>query len=307
MDQLEVRLGEYNLSSNNEPQEHQDHRVQSVRIHPRYDNVSLTNDIAILTLSDEVRNGISISPICLPSERENFASQSCVVTGWGNRQAVLKEFFVECLNEETCIDRLRATKLGHNYQLDPSFFCAQSTDQSSCLIDGGGPLVCRRRDSSYAIVGLLSWSVDDYSPDVYVRVQQFLDFLNSRDQGSSTTTSRTSRATSSSSSSSSVPTTTSTSVHETTHISQQTTQGQEQQEQQEQQTGQGEEGFKIHQTESGSSTTGHRQQETSTQVIEPTPAKPVPVPPIQENQDQNEVTGDKKGQAFAWASSYSSP
>lgn len=114
----------------------------------------------------------------MPSDRERFEARSCVVTGWGNRQPVLKEFYVECLGDDECIRRLRDTKLGSYYHLHHSFFCAQSRDQSSCLIDGGGPLVCRRKDDSYAIIGLLSWSVDEYSPDVYVRVQNFLDFLS---------------------------------------------------------------------------------------------------------------------------------
>lgn len=153
----------------------------------RYDNVTLTNDIAVISLVDSVQNKVHISPICLPNDRERFEARSCVVTGWGNRQPVLKEFYVECLADEDCINRLRSTKLGPYYHLHHSFFCAQSRDSSSCLIDGGGPLVCKRRDDSYAVIGLLSWSIDEYSPDVYVRVQNFIDFISEDGRTSSTT------------------------------------------------------------------------------------------------------------------------
>jgi len=191
-EQLDIRLGEYDLDKDNEPVAYEDFQVSSVRIHPKYDNVSLINDIAIVTLNKRVRNDIHISPVCIPKERESFESRSCVTTGWGNRQPVLKEFPVECIDDGDCSDRLRSSKLGPYYQLHQSFFCAQSRDSaSSCTIDGGGPLVCRRKDGSFALIGLLSWSVDDYSPDVYVRVQHFLNFINgqtSTSEGPQTTT-----------------------------------------------------------------------------------------------------------------------
>jgi len=191
-EQLDIRLGEYDLDKDNEPVSYEDFQVSSVRIHPRYDNISLINDIAIVTLNKRVRNDIHISPVCIPKERESFESRSCVTTGWGNRQPILKEFPVECIGDGDCSDRLRSSKLGPYYQLHQSFFCAQSRDSaSSCTIDGGGPLVCRRKDGSSALIGLLSWSVDDYAPDVYVRVQHFLNFINgqtSTSEGPQTTT-----------------------------------------------------------------------------------------------------------------------
>ena len=192
-EQIDVRLGEYDLEQENEPDTYEDHLVSNIRIHPKYDNNTLTNDIAVLTLADYVKNAVHISPVCLPSESEAFESNSCVTTGWGNRQPVLKEFFVDCLGDEECIHRLRLSKLGPYYHLHPSFFCAQSRDQTSCLIDGGGPLVCRRRDGSYAIIGLLSWSVDDNYPDMYVRVQQFLNWIQNDQVVSTTQVVRTTR------------------------------------------------------------------------------------------------------------------
>jgi secreted trypsin-like serine protease len=193
-EQIDVRLGEYDLEQEVEPDAFEDHQVSSIRIHPKYDNDTLTNDLAILTLVDYVKNAVHISPVCLPSESEAFESKSCVTTGWGNRQSVLKEFFVDCLGDEECSQRLHRSKLGPYYHLHPSFFCAQSRDQSSCLIDGGGPLVCRRRDSSYALIGLLSWSVDDNSPDMYVRVQQFLNWIQNDAVTTTTQTVRTTRS-----------------------------------------------------------------------------------------------------------------
>lgn len=281
--------------------------------------MTLNNDIAVLTLESEVRNAMHISPVCLPTEQENFGSQRCVVIGWGNRQAVLKELPVECLGDEACIERLRATKLGSSYQMHPSFFCAQSTDQSSCLIDGGGPLACRRRDGSYAVVGLLSWSVDDYSPDVYVRVQQLLDFIQRSQQETTSSTTRGGRATETAASSpppsasDSVPISPSTATlipSTTTTAGQPSPSGQPEVEVSSE--GEVEESAKpVPSEEPASPSIPTEQQQTSTtQVIEPPAVRPVPIPPVvvvDPEEDQNEVADEsKKGNAFAYSYSSSS-
>lgn len=122
-------------------------------------------------------NNVHISPVCLPSESETFNPGSCVVTGWGNRDPIPKESYVECLNDDDCQERLRRTKLGPYYNLDEGFLCGSSR-LGNCLVDGGGPLVCKRKDESYALIGLISWSVDVNSPEVYIRVQNYLEWIN---------------------------------------------------------------------------------------------------------------------------------
>lgn len=305
---IQVRLGEHNLtdSSQEEVYRHQDREVQSVRVHPQYDNVTLNNDIAVIRLSSEVGNTVHVSPVCVPRQQENFRSQRCAVIGWGNRQAVLKELPVECLGDEACLERLRATKLGPNYRLDPSFFCAQSTDQSSCLIDGGGPLACRRSDGSYAVVGLLSWSVDDYTPDVYTRVQQFTDFIQ-QSQQTTTTTTRGGRATETAAPPASVPMSTLTST--TTTIA--TEEPEEAEAQPEISQSEGSAVAVAVATATGQSSTSQQTEMTSTtQVIEPPAVRPVPMPPVvivDPEEGQNEVADEsKKMDAFAYSYASSS-
>ena len=173
VENLEVRLGEWDVSSDVELLQHESYSVSEIETNPNYDNNTLINDIAILTLTETVQNEPHISPVCLPSPREQFQASSCVVTGWGNREPLMKETFVDCLDDEECQNRLRATKLGSGYKLNSNFMCATAKGGQSCLIDGGSPLVCQRKDGSYALVGLVSWAVDcdDATvPEAYVRV-----------------------------------------------------------------------------------------------------------------------------------------
>lgn len=174
---IEVRLGEWDVSNQVEVYPQEDYSISELRIHEKYQNDTLINDIALITLSESVPNNVHISPICLPSESETFNHGSCVVTGWGNRDPIPKESYVECLNDEDCQDRLRRTKLGPYYNLDEGFLCGSSR-LGNCLVDGGGPLVCKRKDETYALIGLISWSVDVNSPEVYVRVQNYLEWIN---------------------------------------------------------------------------------------------------------------------------------
>ena len=173
-----MRLGEWDVSKQVEVYPQEDYTISGLRIHEKYQNDTLINDIAVITLSEPVPNNVHISPICLPSESETFNHGSCVVTGWGNRDPIPKESYVECLNDAECQDRLRRTKLGPYYNLDEGFLCGSSR-LGNCLVDGGGPLVCKRKDETYALIGLISWSVDVNSPEVYVRVQNYLEWINS--------------------------------------------------------------------------------------------------------------------------------
>ncbi|VDP51042.1 unnamed protein product [Soboliphyme baturini] len=58
-------------------------RLSNVTIHPEFGQpASVSNDIAILTLSETVRLTKKVQLACLP-ERSVYPGQLCVVTGWG--------------------------------------------------------------------------------------------------------------------------------------------------------------------------------------------------------------------------------
>lgn len=126
-------MGEWDASSSTEPIPAQEFQVARIFIHPQYTATNLRNDIAVLRLQTPVNLGQTptITTACLPSTQ--LTNIRCWVAGWGRNdfsntgafQAIQKEVDVPLVDQGTCQNLLRATRLGQNFQLDfTSFTCA---------------------------------------------------------------------------------------------------------------------------------------------------------------------------------------
>lgn len=81
-----MRVGEWDTLSNSPTeQNHQDISVSDVVIHPYFNNGSMHNDVALVKLSSEAVLHQHVNTICIPNptQKLNYDSKSCVVTGWG--------------------------------------------------------------------------------------------------------------------------------------------------------------------------------------------------------------------------------
>lgn len=79
-----IKGGEWRLGADEEPKTFQIIRVKNIIFHPAYQPTTLSSDVALLYLEDNLRYDDHIGPICL-DELDLDASQSsdCVTTGWG--------------------------------------------------------------------------------------------------------------------------------------------------------------------------------------------------------------------------------
>lgn len=128
----------------------------------------MDNDIAILKLSSPVDLSANphITPACLPDQHADFTRQRCWTTGWGKDnweygkyQNILKEVDVPVIEQNTCQQQLRQTRLGYSYNLNPGFLCAGGEEgKDACKGDGGGPLVCER-NGVWSVAGIVSWGI----------------------------------------------------------------------------------------------------------------------------------------------------
>jgi len=184
---LIVRCGEWDTQTEGEPLPHQGRGVLEVVLHPEFNQGNLVNTIAILFLEEEFVLADHIDTICLPDYQDYYADSSeCFVKGWGKDhfgadaeyQVVLKEVSLPVVPRDQCVDWLRATRLGKRFKLDQSFICAGGeAGKDACRGDGGGPLVCPKKDDPlhYVQVGIVAWGVGcgmENVPGIYTDVAE---------------------------------------------------------------------------------------------------------------------------------------
>ena len=93
-DEIRLRLGDYDIYSNNELQLHVDRMVKTVFIHPKWNDKTMENDIALLKLSLPVHFSPTVIPICISDDSNDLAGQNATVTGWG-KQISSMSFFLK--------------------------------------------------------------------------------------------------------------------------------------------------------------------------------------------------------------------
>jgi len=201
--EVRVELGQHNLNTDaievTIP-------LSRVFTHPDYHNpVGFSNDLALLKLDDPVdfNNVPHVRPICLPSNRdETFIGLRATVAGWGithvsGPSPVLLETDVGVISLTEC----RELYARHRYSLSDDMLCTLSPRdgpvfQGSCIGDSGGPLmVSDESNSSYTLIGAVSWGKNDCTsqslPGVHSRITSNMDWITQTIAGSNTCPSRT--------------------------------------------------------------------------------------------------------------------
>ncbi|XP_069941094.1 inactive serine protease scarface isoform X2 [Cherax quadricarinatus] len=188
---LRVRLGEWQVDQYKEPLQYYDANVASIKIHPLFNPKNVHNGIAVVELSVPVVFQYHINTICLPNKGQIFPKGTrCFATGWGKDafdggkyQVILKKVEVPVVPNPECQGLLRKTRLGKFFILDKSFMCAGGEEKKdACEGDGGGPLACQDQTTGdYVLTGITAWGIgcgQKDVPGVYVDVQYFREWLD---------------------------------------------------------------------------------------------------------------------------------
>ncbi|CAH1778260.1 unnamed protein product [Owenia fusiformis] len=156
IDTVSVVVGAHNISLNESTKV----KIKSIVLHQDYSS-KYDNDIAIVKLERRVSYTNEIRPVCLPDATPK-SKTVCVVTGWGVTQEpdepsreTLRQVKLPILKTSDCNKRHR-----YNGAITKNMFCAGyfMGDHDTCTGDGGGPLVCKNRQTGqYHMVGLVSW------------------------------------------------------------------------------------------------------------------------------------------------------
>jgi secreted trypsin-like serine protease len=179
---LRVRLGDHNIKSGQEAS-HVEKRVKRVIRHKGFSSTTLWNDVAILTLDEDVNMNDNIQNICLASNTGNkFEEQTVTVAGWGtlaeggSQPDSLMKVDVKVWDNERCRRSYGSSAPGG---ITEHMLCASEYKKDSCSGDSGGPLfICY--SNSCQQIGIVSWGIGcakEKYPGVYTRVTEMLPWI----------------------------------------------------------------------------------------------------------------------------------
>nr|XP_029730079.1 venom protease-like [Aedes albopictus] len=193
-----VRLGEHDITSNNDGANPVDIYVEKAFIHEQYNEKTIQNDVALLRLQNNAPLSDMIKPICLPTEEpmrsRDVTYYSPFIAGWGTTSyrgptaSRLQEVQVIVLPTDQC---------AFNYKLyfpdqvfDNTVLCAgfPQGGKDSCQGDSGGPLMLPQLSANgqyyyFNLIGIVSYGYECAKagfPGVYVKVTTYIPWIESK-------------------------------------------------------------------------------------------------------------------------------
>lgn len=179
---LVARCGELNVK-NSEPNfpDPQDRPILKVLTHPEYNPDKLSNNIAIIYVSQPFKYQKHISPVCLPKPNTDFTGNTdCFSTGWGadsydnaEYSDLLKKVQLSVVDSKKCeqtINNLDRFKNRKNFLVYDNWICVGGEgEKDTCRGDGGSPHVCRI-NNKWVQVGAVAFGFgcgQDGIPSIY--------------------------------------------------------------------------------------------------------------------------------------------
>jgi secreted trypsin-like serine protease len=161
----------------------QKRRAAATSIHPNYNPVTASNDVAVVHLASPIN---SITPVMLVTPGVDALERPgtlATVTGWGNTIAQpagpggggvnfpnrMREAKVPIVSRAEC----RTAYAGAGETIDTTMLCAGRTNLDTCQGDSGGPLFFKAAGPGYIQAGITSWGIGCGAtgvPGVYTRL-----------------------------------------------------------------------------------------------------------------------------------------
>ncbi|KAH8365861.1 hypothetical protein KR093_006514 [Drosophila rubida] len=194
-DLIVVRLGEYDLSRDDETQ-HVDIKVVKKISHPQFHKRSGRGDLGIIHLERNVEFTDLIIPICMPkSDRlmaKSYINFNPFIIGWGKTEEggqsanILNELQVRVWDNEVC--HTSYAKLNRSFtdnQFDSAVICAGDLQggKDSCQGDSGGPLMAPEiygRNVKFFLIGVVAYGYGcarPNAPGVYTSTRYFMNWI----------------------------------------------------------------------------------------------------------------------------------
>ncbi|XP_061725425.1 proclotting enzyme-like isoform X2 [Cydia pomonella] len=182
--QFSVRLGDVDLSREDEPSRPVTLRVVAVKAHEQFSRVGYYNDIAVLVLGENVQKSKYVIPICLPTAdlyRHQFDGSVATVVGWGTTRYGGTESSRQ-LEAKLPVWRNEDCDKAYFQPITEAFLCAGYArgGVDACQGDSGGPLMLQV-NGRWTQIGVVSFGNkcgEPGYPGVYTRLTHYAGWLN---------------------------------------------------------------------------------------------------------------------------------
>jgi len=158
--------------------------VDTIVVHPRYNERTSENDIALLRLAEPV--DVETLPVVTLAGEAALTSAGTLATaiGWGDTLVKGDRYPVDLRKVQVPIVTNRVCNGRRSYDGDVTakMLCAgfAAGGKDSCQGDSGGPLVVPDGDGGFALAGITSWGARCAAPEkygVYTRVARFAAWM----------------------------------------------------------------------------------------------------------------------------------
>ncbi|KAL1470914.1 hypothetical protein MTO96_040200 [Rhipicephalus appendiculatus] len=156
--------------------------------HPRYNETTAQNDIALIKLPYSVRFDKFVKPVCLPTHGLRLKNRKAFTAGWGissdagKQTGWLSLATLKILPFRHCPRKIDTT-IRKDYFTRKDILCTESHGKNTCRGDAGAPLVVwNKRQHRFLEVGILAFGLSDgcehaMGPDVFTKVFTFVPWI----------------------------------------------------------------------------------------------------------------------------------
>ncbi|KAJ3648510.1 hypothetical protein Zmor_020308 [Zophobas morio] len=180
-DNLELVVGDHDLSTDQETNFSDRIPIIDFVQHPLYNINTQENDIAVVATSRRILFNSAVGPVCLPFKYNsyNFLWEMVAALGWGftdfsgNKANTLQEADLYIVSNQDCDNALPEN-------IQTTQICTYADGRDACISDSGGPLLWHDDYSGkLELVGIISFGLACATdkPGVNTRVTAFLPWI----------------------------------------------------------------------------------------------------------------------------------
>ncbi|XP_053948815.1 serine protease persephone-like [Anastrepha ludens] len=190
MKPIKVILGVTDFNDTDQWQGRLEIDIKATYAPQNYSDFSHYFDIGLIELARDADFSVKVYPTCLHTDPTDLPENTeIIVTGWGltESNSPSKHLMAAKMNiiplPECNAEFKNYTDRRLSHGIDETQLCALAPGKDACWGDSGGPLqiIKDKAYSNYRVVGVVSFGLDcgKNIPGVYVRVSEFLDFIES--------------------------------------------------------------------------------------------------------------------------------